>query len=375
MAKKIVAAMSGGVDSAVAAYLLKAEGFDVIGVTLRLAPESTEEVRTGRCCSLDDMSDARLVCDKIGIPFYAIDAQAKFKETVFDPFVRAYQNGITPIPCLACNHTVKFGDLYKTAKNLSAGLATGHYARMIDYRGQRAMARPHDLDRDQTYYLYGTDPSILDNLYFPLGDLPKPKVREIAREIGLLVHDKKDSHEICFVPDGNHARVVEKAAGIRLSGGDIVDDAGKVVGKHDGVHHFTIGQRRGLGVSSRDRLFVVDIDAQSQQVVLAGRDSLQCKNVQVSEFSQLVPREKWPARVSVKIRARSPAATAAIVSCDDASGLMRIEFDEPALGVALGQAAVVYDGDVMLGGGLLTGRLDGAFPRVAPLMPTHARAR
>jgi tRNA-specific 2-thiouridylase len=362
MARKIVAAMSGGVDSAVAAYLLKEQGFDVIGITLRLAPESTADARSGRCCSLDDMSDARLVCDKIGIPFYAIDAQAKFKETVFDPFVRAYQNGITPIPCLACNHTVKFGDLFATAKKLGAGLATGHYARMVDYRGARAMARPHDLDRDQTYYLYGTDPSILDELYFPLGELPKPEVRAIARAIGLLVHDKKDSHEICFVPDGDHARVVEKVLGKQM-GGDIVDEEGKKVGSHDGVHRFTIGQRRGLGVSAKERLFVADIDAAEQRVVLAGRDALQCRNVLVHEFSYLIPREKWPSKVAVKIRARSPAAVAAVVAHDDTSRRVQFQFDEPALGVALGQAAVVYDGDVMLGGGILMGRLDGAFPR------------
>lgn len=363
MAKKIVAAMSGGVDSAVAAYLLKEQGFDVIGVTLRLAPESNEDVRSGRCCSLDDMSDARLVCDKIGIPFYAIDAQAKFKETVFDPFVRAYQNGITPIPCLACNHTVKFGDLYKTARNLNAGLATGHYARVVEYAGARAIARPHDLDRDQTYYLYGTDPSILDELYFPLGDLEKPAVRAIARDIGLLVHDKKDSHEICFVPDGNHARVVEKALGKQL-GGDIVNEAGDRVGGHDGVHHFTIGQRRGLGVSARDRMFVADIDASTQRVVLAGRDALLCSVVLVDRFSYLVAPDRWPSKVSVKIRARTPAAIAEIISVDDEKKHMTIRFEEPALGVALGQAAVVYDGDVMLGGGLLAGRLDGAFPRL-----------
>lgn len=360
MAKKVVAAMSGGVDSAVAAYLLKEEGFEVIGVTLRLAPESKEEVRTGRCCSLDDMSDARLVCEKIGIPFYAIDAQAKFKETVFDPFVRAYQNGITPIPCLACNHTVKFGDLYKTASRLNAGLATGHYARLTDYRGHRAIARPYDLDRDQTYYLYGTDRSILSDLYFPLGDLPKSQVRVIAKEIGLLVHDKKDSHEICFVPDGDHARVVEKATGITFSG-DIVDEAGNTVGNHRGVHQFTIGQRRGLGVAGKERMFVADIDAKNQRVVLGKSESLLCSRVKVSEMSYLVPQELWPETVSVKIRARSSAALARIASTS--AGSVEITFDQAVSGVALGQAAVMFDGDVMLGGGLLTGRLDGAFPR------------
>lgn len=369
MANKVVAAMSGGVDSAVAAYLMKKQGFEVIGITLRLAPDPEGESveRTGRCCSLDDMTDARLVCNKIGIPFYAIDAQAKFKETVFDPFVKAYQNGITPIPCLACNHTVKFGDLFKTAENLDAGLATGHYAKVVDYHGFKALARPEDLDRDQTYYLYGTDPKVLEKLYFPLGDLKKSEVRIIAKEIGLLVHDKKDSHEICFVPDGDHAKVVEKVLGTKFSG-TVVDEEGQVLGSHQGVHRFTIGQRRGLGIAAGDRRFVADIDATEQKVVLAPKDALKCSLVKVSEFKFLVPQSAWPKNITVKIRARSKAESAQVLSCDGHT--MQIKFDVPALGVALGQAAVVYDGDVMLGGGLLSGRLDGAFPRQAS--PHHS---
>lgn len=366
MANKVVAAMSGGVDSAVAAYLMKQQGFEVIGITLRLAPEPEGESveRTGRCCSLDDMTDARLVCNKIGIPFYAIDAQAKFKKTVFDPFIKSYQNGITPIPCLACNHTVKFGDLFKTALELNAGLATGHYAKLVDYKGHKALARPEDLDRDQTYYLYGTDPKVLSHLYFPLGDLKKSEVRNIAKEIGLLVHDKKDSHEICFVPDGNHAKVVEKATGKSFSG-TVVDEQGEVLGTHQGVHRFTIGQRRGLGIAASDRRFVADIDAEEQKVVLATKDALKCSQVLVSEVKALVPVDLWPKNITVKIRARSNAESAWVESFDEQSLSMKLKFKEPAMGVALGQAAVIYDGDIMLGGGLLCGRLDGAFPRLA----------
>lgn len=361
MAKKVVAAMSGGVDSAVAAYLMKSRGFDVIGITLRLAPDADQEVeRTGRCCSLDDMTDARIVCQKIGIPFYAIDAQAKFKETVFDPFVKAYQNGITPIPCLACNHTVKFGDLFKTAQELNAGLATGHYAKVVDYQGFKALARPHDLDRDQTYYLYGTDRKVLDDLYFPLGDLKKSEVRAIAKEIGLIVHDKKDSHEICFVPDGDHAKVVERASGLRFNG-SVVNDKGEVLGAHEGVHRFTVGQRRGLGIASKGRLFVADIDAKKQEVVLAEKDALKCSLVEVSDLRVFVPIDLWPKTVEVKIRARSQAECAQVVSLNE--DILNLKFDKPVLGVALGQAAVIYDGDTVLGGGLLSGRLDGAFVR------------
>jgi tRNA-specific 2-thiouridylase len=362
MAKKIVAAMSGGVDSAVAAYLLKEQGFEVIGVTLRLAPDSFDTIeRTGRCCSIDDMSDARMVCEKIGIPFYAIDAQAKFKKAVFDPFITAYKNGITPIPCLACNHTVKFGDLFHTAKNLNAGLATGHYARIVSYKGGFTIARPVDLDRDQTYYLYGTAPALLKELYFPLGELRKPDVREMARSIGLVVHDKKDSHEICFVPDGNHARVVEKVIGGNHHG-HIVDETGAEIGVHGGVHYFTIGQRRGLKVSGKERRFVADIDSENQRVVLGNKDSLKCSHIAVSEMRYLLPQSCWPQKVSVKIRARFDAEIGRVIWLDNDQSL-EIVFDNNVYGVALGQAAVIYDGDVMLGGGILSGRLDGAFPR------------
>jgi len=354
--------MSGGVDSAVAAFLLKEQGHEVIGVTLRLAPDQDEKVeRVGRCCSIDDMTDARQVCNVIGIPFYAIDAQAKFKESVFDPFVKAYQNGITPIPCLECNHTVKFGDLFATAQSLNAGLATGHYARVVPYKGSLSLARPFDKDRDQTYYLYGTKPEVLPDLYFPLGELNKPEVRSLAKKIGLLVHDKKDSHEICFVPDGNHAGVVERALKKSFKG-LIKDEEGRVLGEHKGVHYYTIGQRRGLGIASKDRLFVADIDAKSQDVVLAKTEALSCRIVQVSKLKELVPRALWPQMVLVKIRARSEAKEAVVKTLDERT--LELSFLHDHHAVALGQAAVIYDGDTVLGGGILSGRLDGAFPRI-----------
>lgn len=366
MTKRVVVAMSGGVDSAVAAHLLKEDGFEVIGVTLRLAPDPDplQKKRTGRCCSTDDMVDARLVCDKIGIPFYAIDAREKFKSAVFDPFIQSYKNGITPIPCLACNHEVKFGDLLATARNLNARLATGHYAKIGEYKSHPAMKKPHDQSRDQTYYLYGVDPMAVSELEFPLGDMLKVDARKVASEIGLIVHDKKDSQEICFVPDNDHAKVVEKALNQKFSG-PILSPQGQQLGTHDGIHRYTIGQRRGLGVAAKERLFVADLDPKTQTVVLAGEEALGCQKVRVTKFNWLLPKELWPDLVSVKIRARSEVKLAEVTQVSSDQNTVDFAACDKLFGVAMGQAAVFYDGDVMLGGGIISGRLDGAFPRSA----------
>jgi tRNA-specific 2-thiouridylase len=361
--KRVVVAMSGGVDSSVAAWLLKEAGHDVIGVSLRLAPDDPGalNVRHGRCCSVDDMTDARQVCDRLGIPFYAIDSRERFKKVVFDPFVKAYRSGQTPIPCLACNHDVKFGDLYKTAKSLGASLATGHYARVVDYKGKRTLARPDDLNRDQTYYLYGTDPEVLENLELPLGELEKPFIRALARRMGMAVHNKPDSHEICFVPDGNHARVVEKAGG-PVPKGELQSLDGAKIAEHPGVHHFTIGQRRGIGVGVGERAYVVDIDASTDVVTLGPKNALDCTRIKAGPLRLAVATELWPAEVLVQIRARH-RATPATWALGEGSEVY-FTFTDKTSAVALGQAAVVYDGDVLLGGGLITGRLDGLRPRV-----------
>ncbi|MDA0713014.1 MAG: tRNA 2-thiouridine(34) synthase MnmA, partial [bacterium] len=359
--RRIVVAMSGGVDSSVAAWLLKEAGHDVIGVSLRLAPDDGNalKARHGRCCSVDDMTDARRVCERLGLPFYAIDSRERFKNVVFDPFINSYRSGQTPIPCLACNHDVKFGDLYQTAKSLGADLATGHYARVVDYAGVKTLARPDDLNRDQTYYLYGTDSEVLQHLELPLGELEKPFIRALARRIGLLVHDKPDSHEICFVPDGDHAKVVERAGGAMPKGEMQLLDGTKVA-EHDGVHHFTIGQRRGIGVGIGERSYVVDINAQNNVVTLGPRQALECTKVKATLLREAISLKNWPQEILLQIRARQKALPARWELL--ANGDIEFTFLEKTNSVALGQAAVAFDGDVLLGGGIISGRLDGVRP-------------
>lgn len=362
----VVVALSGGVDSAVTAWLLKEAGHDVTGVTLRLAPDDpgSLEVRQGRCCSVDDMTDARRLCDRLEIPFFAIDARDRFHDEVFQPFVDSYRAGMTPIPCVACNHVVKFGDLYKTSKKMEAKLATGHYARVVerDFGGvsTRTMARPVDRSRDQTYFLYGTPTDAVDDLLMPLGDLDKPLVRALAERIGINVWDKPDSQEICFVPDGDHQKVVEKASG-PIEGGALRHLDGTHLREHGGVHQFTIGQRRGIDVGgTKDRLYVVDVDAESKDVIVGPKSALQCTRLLVEDLHALVPTERWPERVLVQIRARHRAAPATWKVTEDG---LEVEFEQAQEAVAPGQAAVVYLDDAVLGGGIITSRLDGAAPR------------
>ncbi len=371
--RRVVVALSGGVDSSVALWLLKEQGHEVLGVSLRLAPDDGDSlaVRHGRCCSHDDLTDARRVADAVSAPFYAIDARDRFKAAVFDPFVAAYRAGHTPIPCLACNHEVKLGDLLKTARSLDAVLATGHYVRSVvrSFQGgsAAALARPLDRRRDQTYWLYGTPHDVVADLLFPLGELDKPLVRALALRAGLpIVAAKPDSQEICFVPDGDHAAVVERASG-PLPGGSLVHIGGKPLGQHQGVHHFTVGQRRGTGVASPnegERLYVVDVDATSGRVLLGPKEALATTLVRAAPLKTAQALSSWPAEIAAQVRARQPAQ-AARWHIDD-EGALVVRFVEPVQGVALGQALVAYDGDVVLGGGVITGRLDGLVPRTEP---------
>src|SRR3982074_2336897 len=273
---RVVVAMSGGVDSSVTAALLKSEGYDVVGITLQLYDHGAATHRKGACCAGQDIHDARNVAERIGIPHYVLDYENRFRESVIDNSADSYASGETPVPCIECNRSVKFRDLLATARELSASaLATGHYVasrRMVD--GTRALVSAADADRDQSYFLFATTRDQLDYLRFPLGDMTKPQTRELARRFGLSVADKQDSQDICFVPTGRYTDIVGRLKPNAMQPGDIVDLQGRSIGKHQGIAHFTVGQRRGLGIASSAPLYVIRLDAASRRVVVGPREAL-----------------------------------------------------------------------------------------------------
>jgi tRNA-specific 2-thiouridylase len=348
--ERVVVAMSGGVDSSVAAALLVAKGVEVIGVTLHLAGSSS------RCCSLADADDARRVAERLGVRFYVVNYQERFRREVMEAFADSYLAGRTPIPCLTCNKSFKFDYLLERARVLGASrVASGHYARVdVDPEtGLRRLRRAADTAKDQTYFLFQLDQVQLAALELPLGDLRKDEVRAQARALGLATAEKAESQEICFVPDGDYARVVETLRPASLPGrGEIVDGAGRVLGHHEGIHHFTVGQRRGLGVSSEGRLYVTRIDAARNRVVVGDVDALGARRARVERVSWIAGAAP-PAgtRAHVRIRYRHAGADAALEPCADGGAL--VHFDEPVQAVAPGQAAVFDRGDVVLGGGFL----------------------
>jgi tRNA-specific 2-thiouridylase len=340
---RIVVAMSGGVDSSVVAALAARTGAEVIGVTLQLYDHGEAAKRSGACCAGQDIYDARTVCDRLGIPHYVLDYESRFRDTVIEQFADEYARGRTPVPCSLCNQGVKFTDLIAFAKDLGADcLATGHYVRRV-LNGDRAeLHKGADPRRDQSYFLYGTTRGQLDFLRFPLGDLPKDEVRRIAQEEGLVVAAKPDSQDICFVPDGDYAGLVQKLRPETIAPGEVVDLEGRVLGTHRGVVHFTIGQRRGIEIGGQaEPLYVVGIEPEERRIVVGPRRALAIEAMRVEQVNWIAEDQD---SFSVKVRSLAPAVPASL----DGEW---VRFERPEYGVAPGQAAVFYYGSRLLGGG------------------------
>jgi len=345
---RVVVAMSGGVDSSVVAGLLKEDGYDVVGVTLQLYDHGAATHRTGSCCAGQDIADAQRVSETLGIPHYVLDYEERFRKAVIDPFAASYVAGETPIPCVSCNQTVKFEDLLQTARDLGAdALATGHYIRSRANGSNRALFRPVDTDRDQSYFLFATTQEQIDYLRFPLGGMPKPAVRAIAERMGLAVAAKADSQDICFVPQGKYSDIIAKLKPNAASPGDIVHIDGRVLGRHDGILRFTIGQRRGIGVASGEPLYVVHIDAERARVVVGPREALETHKIYLRSVNWLgdgslddVPAEGL--ELFAKVRSTRPPRPAQLFNT---GGQTWIELAHGESGVAPGQACVLYSDD------------------------------
>ena len=355
---RVVVAMSGGVDSSVTAAMLKAEGYDVVGITLQLYDHGAAIEKRGACCAGQDIYDARRVAEMMDFPHYVLDYESRFRDSVIDDFADSYLMGETPIPCVRCNQTVKFRDLLDTAKDLKGDvLATGHYIdRRIEDDGTPSLYRAYDGGKDQSYFLFATTAEQLDFLRFPLGAWPKSKTRELAQQLGLAIADKPDSQDICFVPDGDYARVVRKVRPEADQPGDIVHMDGRVLGQHRGIIGYTIGQRKGLGIGGlSEPIYVVKLDPEARQVIVGPREALDRNIVHVRDVNWLGGTIDCdaPQRIRVKLRSAMEPLDAALTLLE--GQMAEVTLMEPHAGVAPGQAAVFYDNERLLGGGWIAG--------------------
>ena len=350
----IVVAMSGGVDSSTVAGLMKKEGYNVIGITLKLYDESKEIVKSKQCCAGQDIVDAKRVCNQLNIEHKILYYQKKFKEGVIDNFVDSYLNGETPIPCVQCNQTVKFRDLYDVARELKAdALVTGHYVKSVTNNEQTEMYRAVDHDRDQSYFLFNTTQEQLNYLRFPLGDLKKKETRELANKLKLNVADKPDSQDICFVPNGDYASVIRKFKPESYKKGNIRDMNGNIIGVHDGIINFTIGQRKGIKIADKNPLYVVKINSVKNEIIVGEKNELEVDEIKLRDFNFLCKDiEKYNSNLYAKIRSTGELIKTNIFF---ENNLIKVKLDKKESGISPGQACVFYSknsiGDKVLGGG------------------------
>jgi tRNA-specific 2-thiouridylase len=347
---KVVVAMSGGVDSSVVATMLHKEGYQVIGVTLQLYDHGIALEKSGACCAGKDIYDAKQVAEKMGFPHYVLNYESVFKQEVMDDFADSYLRGETPIPCVKCNQSVKFRDLFKVAKDLDAdALATGHYVQRFDGETGAQLHKAVDITKDQSYFLFATTKEQLDYIYFPLGGMKKEDVRDLALEYGLDVADKPDSQDICFVPDGSYTRVIERLRPGAWEPGDIVHVSGEKLGEHEGIVHYTVGQRKGLGIGWHEPLYVVKIDADNNKVIVGAQSDLESQSYFINDVNWLCPVPEGGLEVTVKNRSTQEAVQAVVTAAND--GRSEVKLLNPERAITPGQACVMYDGSRVLGGG------------------------